>query len=161
MYAGDRLPEAKMMAIGLPATPKEEERGPPSGRLICRCLTRGVDAGLAGTWCSSPSSTSMVQVCSSPGGEARDLGVVLADGASSVTGVIAMAPSASESDESSSWPPLRQDSYPEMVALRPWRSFCFCSISFFILLQADVLDSSLQACWRSSSSPWSWAWRKR
>ena len=39
----------------------------------------------------------MVQVCSSPGGEARDSGAALADGASSATGVIAMAPSASES----------------------------------------------------------------
>ena len=34
MYMEDRLPEAKMMAIGLPATPEEDERGPPSGRPI-------------------------------------------------------------------------------------------------------------------------------
>ena len=46
MYAGDQLPEAKMMAISLPATPEEEERGPLSGRPICRCLTRGVGAQL-------------------------------------------------------------------------------------------------------------------
>ena len=43
MYVGDRLPEAEMMAIGLPATPEENERGPLSGRPTCRCLTRRVD----------------------------------------------------------------------------------------------------------------------
>ena len=43
MYVGDRLPEAKMTAIGLPAAPEEEERGPPSGRPICQHLTRRVD----------------------------------------------------------------------------------------------------------------------
>ena len=46
MYAGDRLPKAEMMAINLPATPEEDERGPPSGRLMCRCLTRRVDPQL-------------------------------------------------------------------------------------------------------------------
>ena len=29
------LPKAEMMAIGLPATPEEDERGPLSGRQIC------------------------------------------------------------------------------------------------------------------------------
>ena len=32
--AGDRLPEAKMMTVGLPAILEKEERGPPSGRPI-------------------------------------------------------------------------------------------------------------------------------
>ena len=31
MYMGDMLPKAEMMAIGLPAAPEEDERGPPSG----------------------------------------------------------------------------------------------------------------------------------
>ena len=34
MYAGDRLPEAEMMAVSLPAIPEEDEKGPPSGRPI-------------------------------------------------------------------------------------------------------------------------------
>ena len=34
MYVGDRLPEAEMMAVSLPATPGEDKRGPPSGRPI-------------------------------------------------------------------------------------------------------------------------------
>ena len=118
----------------------------PTTALPVKRLSSLGETGLAGAWCSSPSSTSMVQVCSPPRGEARDSGVVLADGVLSPTGVIAMAPSASELDESSSWLPLRQDSYLEMVALRPWRSFHFHSISFFILFWADVLDSSLRAC---------------
>ena len=46
MYMGDRLPKAEMMAVGLPAVPEEGERGPPSGRLIHRCLTRRVGAQL-------------------------------------------------------------------------------------------------------------------
>ena len=46
MYAGDRLPEAKMMAAGLPATSEEDERGSPSGRPMCRCLTKRGDAQL-------------------------------------------------------------------------------------------------------------------
>ena len=46
------------------------------------------EMGLARVWCSFPSSTSMVQVCSSPGGEVRDSGVALAGGASSATGVM-------------------------------------------------------------------------
>ena len=46
MYMRDRLPEAEMMAIGLPAATEEEERGPPSGRPICRCLTRRVGVQL-------------------------------------------------------------------------------------------------------------------
>ena len=46
MYMGDWLPKAEMMAVSLPATPEEEERGPSSGRPICRCLTRRVGAQL-------------------------------------------------------------------------------------------------------------------
>ena len=46
MYAGDRLHKVEMMAVGLPATPEEDKRGPLSGRLICQCLTRRVDAQL-------------------------------------------------------------------------------------------------------------------
>ena len=33
MYVGDRLLKAGMRAIGLPAAPEEDGRGPPSGRL--------------------------------------------------------------------------------------------------------------------------------
>ena len=46
MYMGDRLPKAEMVAAGLPATPEENERGPPPGRPMCRCLARRVDAQL-------------------------------------------------------------------------------------------------------------------
>ena len=46
MYMGDRLPEAEMMAASLPAAPEKDERNPPSGRLMCRRLTRRVDAQL-------------------------------------------------------------------------------------------------------------------
>ena len=46
MYMGDQLPKAEMMAVGLPATPEEEERGPPSGRPICQHLTRRVGTQL-------------------------------------------------------------------------------------------------------------------
>ena len=35
-----------MMAVGLPATPEEDERGPPSGSPISRHLARRVDAQL-------------------------------------------------------------------------------------------------------------------
>ena len=44
MNVGDRLPEAEMMAISLPAIPEEDERFPLSGRPISRCLARRVDA---------------------------------------------------------------------------------------------------------------------
>ena len=43
---GDRLPEAKMMTIGLPVAQGEHERGPPSGRLVTQSLYRRVDAPL-------------------------------------------------------------------------------------------------------------------
>ena len=43
-YTGDRLPEAEVMAVGLPATPEEDERGPPSGRPISRCPARRMNA---------------------------------------------------------------------------------------------------------------------
>ena len=46
MYAGDRLPEAEMMTVNLPAVPEEDERGPPSGRPIRQCPTRRVDTQL-------------------------------------------------------------------------------------------------------------------
>ena len=46
MYVGDRLSEAEIMAVGLPATPEVGKRGPPSGRLIHQCLTRKVGAQL-------------------------------------------------------------------------------------------------------------------
>ena len=35
------------------------------------------ETGLVGVWCWSPSSTFMVRVCSSPGGEVRDSGAGL------------------------------------------------------------------------------------
>ena len=44
MYVGDRLAEAKMMTVSLPATPGEDRKGPPSGRPVTRCLDRRVDA---------------------------------------------------------------------------------------------------------------------
>ena len=46
MYVGDRLAEAEMMTVGLPATPGEDGRDPPSGRPVTRCLDRRVDAPL-------------------------------------------------------------------------------------------------------------------
>ena len=46
MYMGDRLAEAEMMTVGLPATPGEDGRGPSSGRPVTRCLDRRVDAPL-------------------------------------------------------------------------------------------------------------------
>ena len=46
MYMGDRLPKAEMMAVGLPAIPEEDERGPPSGRPISQRPARRVDAQL-------------------------------------------------------------------------------------------------------------------
>ena len=58
MYAGDQLPKAEMIAISLPATPEKEERGPLSGRPICRCLARRVGATTGAPHNPPPSSTS-------------------------------------------------------------------------------------------------------
>ena len=43
---GSRLPEAKTMAVGLPAIPGEDRRGPLPGRPISRCLARRMDVQL-------------------------------------------------------------------------------------------------------------------
>ena len=43
MYPGDRLAEAKMMTVSLPATPGEDGKGPPSGRPVTGHLDRRVD----------------------------------------------------------------------------------------------------------------------
>ena len=45
-YAGNRLPEAEMMTVGLPAIPGEDRRGPPSRRPVIQSLDRRVDAPL-------------------------------------------------------------------------------------------------------------------
>ena len=46
MYMGGRVLEDETITTGLPIIPREHDKGPPSGRLICRCLTRRVDAQL-------------------------------------------------------------------------------------------------------------------
>ena len=46
MYMADRPPKAEIMAVGLPAIPEEDKRGPPSGRPTSRHLARRVDTQL-------------------------------------------------------------------------------------------------------------------
>ena len=65
---GDRLPEAKMMAIGLPAIPEEDERGPVrKTNKLTPCQEGGCPAG------APPSSSSSGTKKASPGDPLRNI----------------------------------------------------------------------------------------